>query len=214
MAKLLCLAYSRKINQRCVAGLRLDTLEWVRPVSGAEHGALSAATCQLDVGRAAQPLDVVRVPLKRRAPKRHQPENWLVREGEWKLIDKLSVEEAAGYLDQVVVDGPDLLGDTSASIDWDWIEENGVTESLAVVHVRPTFEVNLWDRSKLRTRFKLRDAQYDLSVTDLAPWTKEMKAKSYVKAKSHWYLTISLGERFDLKNRAYKLVAGAIENST
>lgn len=43
---LLCLAYSRKYSARCVAGIRLDTLEWVRPVSATDHGALSAGACR------------------------------------------------------------------------------------------------------------------------------------------------------------------------
>jgi hypothetical protein len=208
MTDVLCLAYSRKYSARCVAGLRLDTLEWVRPVSPTEHGALSAIACRLDVGRAPRPLDVIRIPLRKARPERHQPENWLIGERQWQLIDELTVGKAAGYLDNVVLAGPTLLGDAAASIDWDWIQQNGVDASLGIVRVRPTFYVNPW--AKLRAGFALQRSHYDLAVTDLSPWTNDARSGD-LRVRSDWYLTISLGERYDPKNRAYKLVAAGIE---
>lgn len=47
----LCLAFSMKHGGRCVAGVRLDSGDWVRPVSAAEDGTLMPAACLLDVGR-------------------------------------------------------------------------------------------------------------------------------------------------------------------
>jgi hypothetical protein len=208
MTDLLCLAYSRKYSARCVAGLVLDTLEWVRPVSASEHGELPAVACRLDVGRPPKPLDVIRVQLKRAVPERHQPENRLVGEKEWRLVDELSVHGAKQYLDPNIERGPVLLGDTADSLDWDSIQENGVAASLALVNVRPLFWVNPW--GKLRADFALKRASYDLSVTDLAEWTFEAKKPGYV-VRSDWYLTISLGERYAKNNRAYKLVAAGIE---
>jgi hypothetical protein len=208
MIDLLCLAYSRKYSSRCVAGLRLDTLEWVRPISATEHGEISASNCRLDVGRPPKPLDVVRIPLQRARPERHQPENWLLREGQWQLVDELSVRAAAVYLDRVVLPGPSLLGDTADSIDWDWIQQNGMGASLGIVRVRPDFYVNPW--GNLRALFALKGVRYNLSVTDLAAWTNDARQPGF-RVQSNWYLTISLGERFDQKNRAYKLVAAGIE---
>lgn len=208
MIDLLCLAYSRKYNSRCVAGLRLDTLEWVRPISATEHGELSAISCRLDVGRPPQPLDVVRIPLVGARPERHQPENSLLGGGQWQLVDELSVRTAAAYLDRVVLSGPNLLGDRADSIDWDWIQQNGMNASLGIVKVHPVFYVNPW--GKLRASFTLRGAHYDLAVTDLAAWANDARQPGF-RVQSDWYLTISLGERFDQKNRAYKLVAAGIE---
>lgn len=205
VTELLCLAYSRKYSARCVAGIRLDTLEWVRPVSPTDHGALSAAACRLDAGRAPQPLDLVRISLKRPSPERHQPENWFVGEREWELVDELTVDDAVDYLDEIVVNGPELFGTRGDSIDWDDIQANGVPSSLAAVRVRPRFYVNPWD--KLRASFRLGGAHYDLAVTDLAPWAAEVKERDGVAPRTDWYLTISLGERYDRNNRAYKLVA-------
>lgn len=211
MTELLCLAYSRKYSARCVAGLRLDTLDWIRPVSGEEHGALAAADCRLDAGRPPRPLDLIDVPLRRRAPERHQPENWIVGDRRWKLVEELPVDAAAEYLDEVITDGPDLLEDTDDSLDWDWIQANGVDESLAVVRVRPRFRLNPW--GKLRASFELRNANYDLAVTDVAPWVAAVRDSGGFAPRKDWYLTISLGERFDRKNRAYKLIAAGIRTA-
>ena len=210
MTDVLCLAYSRKINAQCVAGLRLDTLEWVRPVSSTEHGALSAAACRLDVGRAPKPLDVIRIPLSRPRPEPHQPENWLIADSQWQLVDELTVRTAEGYLEKSLLPGPSLLGDTADSIDWDWIQANGVDASLGIVKVHPSFYVNHW--GKLRAEFALQLSGYDLAVTDLSPWTGDARRPEF-RVQSDWYLTVSLGERYDRNNRAYKLVAAGIELS-
>jgi hypothetical protein len=101
-----------------------------------------------------------------------------------------------------------LLGDRADSVDWDWIQQNGMNSSLGIVKVRPEFYVNPW--GKLRALFTLRGANYDLAVTDLAAWTSNARQPGF-RVQSDWYLTISLGERFDQKNRAYKLVAAGIE---
>jgi hypothetical protein len=208
MTDLLCLAYSRKYSARCLAGLHLDTFEWVRPVSASEHGELSAAVCRLDIGRAPRPLDVIRIQLKNPRPESHQPENWLVGDREWKLVDQWSLSDAKAHLDAKVLSGPRLLGDTSDSIDWDWIQENGVEASLGLVKVRPSFRVNPW--GSLRAGFELRSTCYDLAVTDVAAWTNEVSQPDY-RVQSDWYFTISLGERYVKKNRAYKPVAAGIE---
>lgn len=38
-----------------------------------------------------------------------------------------------------------------------------------------------------------------------------MRERAPVQTKREWYLTISLGERYDRKNRAYKLAAAGVE---
>lgn len=123
-------------------------------------------------------------------------------------MDELTADEASGYLDEVLVDGPELFGTRGDSIDWDDIQANGVPSSLALVRVRPTFYVNPWER--LRATFRLGGASYDLAVTDLAPWAAAVKERGGGTPRKDWYLTISLGERYDRNNRAYKLVAAGV----
>ena len=46
--EILCLASSIKFGGRCVAGVRLDTGEWVRPVSDTPDGTLPRRQCVVD----------------------------------------------------------------------------------------------------------------------------------------------------------------------
>ena len=59
---ILCLANSRKLQGRCVAGLEWDGLvvgNWVRPVSSREHEGLSASEMCYYNFLEPKPLDVI-----------------------------------------------------------------------------------------------------------------------------------------------------------
>jgi hypothetical protein len=208
--RLLCLANSTKHNGRCVAGIRLDTGEWVRPVSSAEDGTLSPAMCTLDIGREAQPLDIIDMDLIGARPEPHQPENWVIASRPWQLAEQWSVGQAVETLDPATENGPALLGGTSSRIPVTDIEANPVTTSLAVVRVTaPHFVVNTY--GKVRARFSLRGQHYDLSVSDREPWVDDVRRQHVLLPSSDWYLTISLTEPFSLTGACHKLVAAGIE---
>jgi len=208
--EMLCLANSAKHSGRCVAGVRLDTGAWVRPVSSAEDGPLTPPLCTLDAAREVRSLDVVQIELAQPRPERHQPENWVIGPNPWKLIDELSPREAPEYVGGIVERGPELLGDRDDSVDFASIGPDGLGSSLALVRVgSPRFEVNPWN--KLRARFKVGDAYYDLSVTDLATWVREVRLNGAVSSTSDWYFTVSLTEPWTRTNRCYKVVAAGVE---
>lgn len=209
--RLLCLADSYKHNGRCVAGIRLDTGEWLRPVSPADDGTLSSSTCTLDTGRPVQALDVVEIDLANPRPEPHQPENWVIGPGRWRLVEELTLEEAGSHLEPILERGPDLLGDRHGSIDWSQIEANGVDSSLALVRTTPRFHRNVSNRNRLRAWIILGDAIYDLSITDMAPWVSDTLRQDRLSPGSEWYFTISLTERYEKTNRCHKLIAGGIE---
>ena len=143
----LCLAFSMKHGGRCIAGVRLDSGAWVRPVSAAEDGTLMPAACALDVGRSVRPLDIVRLPMIEARPAPHQPENWVVAPGPWSLIEERTMQSAAVDLAGIADGGPMLLGTPGKSISWESIEANGVPASLGLVRVAaPSFVVNEWRR--------------------------------------------------------------------
>ena len=110
--RFICLANSKKLTGRCVAGLRLDSDEWIRPVSRAE-GALLRRHYVLDDGKEAAPLDVIEVHVSQHRPKPYQPENWVLEDKQWKLIERLNPGEAYTLLSRVLVPGPQLFGNTS-----------------------------------------------------------------------------------------------------
>ena len=95
--RIVCLANSRKLHGRCVAGRELvaDRPEaWVRPVSDREHQEVSEYERQYQDGSDPTLLDVVDVPLLEHRPKDYQQENWLLDpEYYWTKVDRCSWED-------------------------------------------------------------------------------------------------------------------------
>ncbi|MCQ3815074.1 MAG: hypothetical protein KTU85_11765 [Acidimicrobiia bacterium] len=206
--EMLCIANSEKLGGRCVAGMRLDDKSLIRPVSDTKDGELNASACQLNVGRAVQPLDVVRVGLRRPEPRRHQPENWIATDKQWVLVDQLTPQTALLTLQKMSVEGPNLFGTCTDHVTWAQIQESGVQASLAIVKaVAPKFFPR---KGKRRAAFDLRGTCYDLSIK----FHIELPAdgKRIHRSQASWYFTISLGEPLPEKDNAcFKLIAGAIE---
>lgn len=79
--RIVCLANSRKLNGRCVAGKELAGGRpggWVRPVSAREHEEVSEYERQYEDGSDPRVLDTMDVPLLDPRPRGYQQENWLL----------------------------------------------------------------------------------------------------------------------------------------
>ena len=79
--RIVCLANSRKLHGRCVAGIELVDFRragWIRPVSAREHQEVSEYERQYQDGSDPRLLDVIDVPLLEHHPKDYQQENWLL----------------------------------------------------------------------------------------------------------------------------------------
>lgn len=78
---ILCLANSRKLSGRCIAGkekLRRGYGEWIRPVSARPSEEISEEERRYENGQSAQILDVISVPMREPRPGAHQTENHLI----------------------------------------------------------------------------------------------------------------------------------------
>ena len=219
--RIVCLANSRKLSGRCVAGRELvaDRPEaWVRPVSAREHQEVSEHERQYQDGSDPTLLDVVDVPLLEHRPKDYQQENWLLDpEYYWTKVDRCSWED----LDQFSEAGGNLWPNgfhthngTNDQIPLQQAAEE--TSSLKLIHVdevclRVFAPGQVFGNSKRRVqaRFHFSGSSYALWVTD--PYIERhylaQEDGSYDLAEC--YLTISLGEPF--KKRCYKLVAAVME---
>jgi hypothetical protein len=58
---LFCLANSKKLSERCTAGVRVDTGDWIRPKRREKHGELTLSQIDLANGGDPQLLDLLRV---------------------------------------------------------------------------------------------------------------------------------------------------------
>lgn len=101
------LTKSSKYKGYCVAGIDVNTGEWVRFVSDNEqtHGALSAYDISYADRHICKPLDVVLVEVVEAVPLAHQPENYLINSREyWKkqvsahcLMFSLFIQQRSGH---------------------------------------------------------------------------------------------------------------------
>ena len=214
--EIVVLANSRKPGGRCVAGISTATGRWVRPVSGhSPTGALSLSDCRVD-GREAQLLDIVRFDYAEELNDPCQPENMLIDHSPWKLTDILPPEDAYGFLEAHLTQGPDLLGGTEKGVE-EKVAQQGLAASLTVAEpneIRFRSQDNSFRPGRqARAIFNLGPTEYNLSISDLvvAPVIKQAGDGDYLAADldfpdlPHTVLTVSLAE--PLGGTRWKLVA-------
>ena len=214
--RIVCLANSRKLGGRCVAGIRLDGGGWVRPVSSFSDGTLYPFQYRLNDGSTPQLLDVMEIGVDIPRPASHQPENWLIDGTRWRLLRRPGTEEEISVIWDHVTEDPLLFGNRR-----DRVPENQEVEySLALVKVRDLrwrITTNIRGERQTRALFTLGDVQYDLVVTDcvieqnlngLGYGIHPIHSAPGFTPNQEVLLTISLGE--PLKGYCYKLVAGII----
>ena len=96
MVRMVCLANSWRPGGRCIAGIDLDSGQWVRPVP-AEGGAIPEASPWLR-GRYMGPLDVVEVDLEGPTfATRFQRENRQIRGWQWRFVRRADVNDVIEY---------------------------------------------------------------------------------------------------------------------
>lgn len=216
---IICLANSRKIAGRCVAGKEIGGGKigsWIRPISGRPAGELSEEDRRFENGQDPKLLDVVRIPMVEARPHGFQTENHLIDDGcYWTKERQASWDELQSALDEV----SGALWDNSSSSTYgrnDRVEEaaaNKLDSSLRLVEVRDLKIVVAVEgaefgnaKRKVRGRFTLNGAQYWLSVTDPVVERQYLAGKDGEFKVADAILCISLGEPYG--GYAYKLIAG------
>lgn len=201
---------------RCVAGISLETGQWVRPVSSRPEGELSPGDCAVG-GRPPRPLDLVRLPYRKRLNDPAQPENVLIDGGGWELAGTVAPAEAYDLLSRYLEPGPALLGGVEKGVA-DAVAQEGLDASLCLVEPdsiefvsEPPFAPGKARRA--RAVFELAGQWYDLGITDsvVAPRLKNAEYARYSALElelpdpSHTLLTVSMTE--PLNETRWKLAA-------
>lgn len=222
--RIVCLANSRKLSGRCIAGRELGgdgrPGEWIRPVSSREHEEVSEREREYQDGQDPSVLDVVDVPLIEHRPRTFQSENWLLDpDYYWRKLARLDPEDLWEYVDNP---GPLWVnaGSTRAGLN-DEIpvdQANALGSSLTFVQV-PALQVAVFSpgadfgnpKRRVQARFELGGDHYCLWITDPTYERRYLAQDNGVYALGPAYLTVSLGEPYD--GYVYKLVAAIIENA-
>jgi len=209
--RMICLANSRKIGGRCVAGIDVNTGEWVRPVRD-NGGALTFRDIKYKDGSIPGVLDIVDVPVLERQPLYYQPENWVIdSEYYWDKIGQLPVNQLFRYCEN----SPYIFGNGRDRLSEDEAMSMQDPRSLILIEAKDVCFEKRWpvvgQYPQLRAIFEYNRIFYDLVVTDVSLENKfkgrAVDIGEYPK-KGNFLLTISLGELF--KGYHYKLVASVI----
>ena len=95
--RVVCLANSRKLTGRCIAGREIGRGKpgaWIRPVSARASREVSEYERQYEDGSDPRVLDIISIPVLKPLPEKWQTENWLLddefywrKEGTWPRFD-------------------------------------------------------------------------------------------------------------------------------
>ncbi len=211
-ATIVCLANSKKLGSRCVAGVDVDDGEWIRPIGSGDHGAVIRSERTYADDAEPQLLDLIRLSLARPTPQPGQPENWKLAPGRWRKVGQLDDDEAWELLENLATDEP-LFGSNARSFSAEYVAAGKVPCSLAVVRPeRLTWEKNPW--SKVRCSFLHAGSWHDFPVTDPV-WVAQFKNDPPDSSFEHSehevpFLVVSLGDLDPNTDQHWKLVAGVI----
>lgn len=208
--EMIIMTKSSKIGNYCIAGVDINTGEWIRVVSDDEEirGALTDENITYEDGTQCEILDIVKVPYIENVGDRLQPENILLdreyyieKEDEATLEDVLSLHQVEQHRY--------LFGTGYSSIKTDYLDERNVYDSLALIQVQNlifNWKRNKKGKLKLRLTFDYNDRIYtDIPVTD--PKFYGVKdGEEYEKA----IVVMSLG--VPQEGRCYKLAAQIFPN--
>ncbi len=220
---IVCLANSRKINGRCVAGRIWDGRvfgDWVRPVSALKKGELHGERL-CSGNHDPHLLEIVEVPLLGHQPVGCQTENHLVEASQhWMCRGSITNIQVLAAVQRV--NGPLWINAGSTQNGQNDHIPAGVAAGLpnSLMLIRPpalkmvvgTEGQGYRPRQRVRGHFSLGGYDYVFAVTD--PVVESVllgQPDGFTRELRNPVLCISISEVFEKQNACYKLIAGVIE---
>ncbi|MCI0622289.1 MAG: hypothetical protein L0387_11590 [Acidobacteria bacterium] len=221
--RIVCLANSRKLNGRCVAGKELSggqPVGWIRPVSTREHEEVSEYERQYQDGSDPRVLDILDLPLLDPSPKAYQQENWLLDPDQyWVNAGRVSWDDLQQLADPIAplwINGHSTYNGINDRIPLSLA--SSLTSSLRLVRVdRLVLSVfkpgQAFGNPKRRVqgRFHHGGADYGLWITDPIYERRYLAKPDGTYEIGESFLTVSLGEPHN--DACYKLIAAVIERN-
>ena len=220
--RIVCLANSRKLCGRCIAGAELagsePTRRWLRPVSAREHQEVSEYERQYKDGSDPGLLDIIDIPLLGAQPRNYQRENWLLNPKHyWQKVgtlpwsDLYDIAESTGTLWQ-----NDCHTNNGQNDRIPLPQACSENHSLKLIHV-DSMKLRVFAPSAAFGNGERRvQARFCFSGIDYALWVTDPRIERACLAKTDGdypfgerFLTVSLGDPFNA--RCHKLVAAVIQ---
>ncbi len=220
--RIVCLANSRKLSGRCIAGKEIREDEqvgdWIRPVSARESQEVSEWERSYEDGSDPRVLDVIEVPVLNAQPKDYQQENWLLDpEQYWKKVRNVTTNELTQFIDPVAplwINGDSTVNGQNDRVPI--LDAKSLSHSLRLIRVnalelyvsQPGKDFGNHRRS-VQGRFQHDGTDYWLRVTDPIYERQYLQQPNGMYQIGERFLTVSLGEPY--RGYAYKLIAAIIE---
>ena len=229
--RFLCLAVSRRDGGNCIAGIDLDSGEWIRPVNSKSAGAFGdheLIVLEPDTGKRRfwAPLDVVLLSLEKYAGTNAQPENWEICPPSYENpVSILMRFEGKSCYEKLVsfVDKADRLlhsyGDSVRESD---VQLHTLSHSLSLVQPCElswkVIESRYAGKLQVRADFRFEQTAYSLVLTD-PNWEAKIRpfgigrhphSKIAGRTSDGVFLTISLAA-VPIHGYHYKLVAAVMD---
>ena len=223
--RIVCLANSRKLVGRCIAGREWDgeqVGDWIRPVSKREGQDVSEYERQYEDGSDPRVLDVIDVPIFEPVmpATEGQSENWLLdEEWYWRKAGRVSWFDLPAFVDDERPLWLDGFHTYQCCNDKVPISEMArVDGSLRLIEVADLVltvfvpaEAFGHRKRRVQGRFRHAGQNYALWVTDPICERRYLAKLDGEYRLGHCFLTISLGEPFD--GHCYKLIAAVLEDA-
>lgn len=216
--RIICLANSRKLSGRCVAGKETsDSGSWIRPISDRDTEEVSWEERHYKDGGDPGVLDIIDIPLLGARPAECQQENWLLDpERYWTRVGRFSESDLDQLLDPVEclwVDGFSTRNGLNDRVPNR--EARTLASSLRFIRVNelvlsvfaPGADLG-YGKRKVQGQFRYAGNPYKLSVTDPIEKRTYLKQGDGKYKLGACYMTISLGEPYG--GARYKLIAAII----
>ena len=220
--QIVCLANSRKLFGRCIAGREWSEERgpgnWIRPVSERDGQEVSEYERQYEDGSDPRVLDILHVPIIEPRPSCRQPENWLLDpQSYWRKVGTYSQFDLSALVDPIEplwTNGWSTYEGKNDKIPMDAMPR--MSDSLRLIHIerlilhvfRPG-EAFGNDKRRVQAKFSHAGIDYTLWVTDPIYEEEYLAKLNGFYEIQDCYLTISLGEPY--QDACYKLVAAIIE---
>lgn len=208
--EIVILAKSNKRDMYCIAGIDIETGEWIRPISSNEtlEGAVPPKDIKYSDSEEVEILDVVGITFKEHRPINGQPENYLYDSSQpWSFIRRMSLAELLQVRDYDNVDF--IFYNQDKEVRPEEIVENGPSLLILKVSNARIYNKTFNGRTQVQLMFTYRGREYSFfKISDRGIKSEYIEYDDgFHSSWNELTVVFSLTGCFHHTNKHYKMVA-------